>query len=139
MPRPCRQFSSREISEVRRLQKAGKPRGEIAKMLGITSCSFAWHMKCGRFGVLPRNPGRRAGSDTPLKRPDIPEKGVLFGCPKNEWQERRNRIRDSWDSDEAARRAEQRLPNTPDLYSKFKHSPFRDEKPKDHRQSPKNW
>ena len=108
------------------MQKQGRPRGEIAKTLGITSSTYAWFLKTNRFGVLPKQQGR--GLKGPRQqRLDIEEQGQLFGCKKEEWQQRQKQIRDSWPRDEALKRSQQRTPNTPDLYSKFPHSPFRDE------------
>ena len=120
MPRPCRVFTEKEISQVKKMQTAGMPRGEIAGTLGITTSSFAWHMQCGRFGNLPKNPGRQAGRDKPLKRPDIPEQGVLFGCKQKDWQQRQQQIKNNWPDDERYRRSQQQLPNVSDIYDKFR-------------------
>ena len=120
MPRPCRVFTDEEVQTVRRMQEAGERRDDIAKSLNMTSSSFSWHMQCGRFGNLQRQPGRRAGSNKPLQKADIEEQGQIFGCPANEWQLRKIEIRDSWPEDEMQRRAAGELPNRADNYSTFK-------------------
>ncbi len=119
MPRSRREFTPREIQQVRQMQKAGMPRGKIAQALGITTPSLAWHLQCGRFGNLPKTPGRQAGRDKPLKRPDIPEQGILFGCKQKDWQQRQQQIKNNWPDAERYRRSRQQLPNVPDIYAKF--------------------
>ena len=120
MPRPCREFSQHEIQQVRQMQQAGESRANIAKTLGITSCSFAWHLQCGRFGNLTLQPGRRAGGKGKLQRADIEEKGQVLGCPQEEWQLRQIEVRDSWPPDERKRRFNQEVPNRSDNYSLFR-------------------
>ena len=134
MPRPAREFTDAEIKKVRQMQTEGKPRGEICRELGITTSAFVWYVRTNRFGVLPKKPGRGVKGNK-LQRADIPGEGQLFGCKKEEWQGRQKQIRDSWPEDEALKRSKQRTPNCPDLYSKFKHSPFRDEKQQKGRQN----
>ena len=119
MPRPCRVFTQQEIIQVRKMQSAGMPRDEIAKTLGITTPSLVWHMRCGRFGNLPKNPGRQAGRPGKLQRPDIESDGTLFGCQQKDWKQRQQQIKNNWPDDERYRRSQQQLPNVPDIYAKF--------------------
>lgn len=119
MPRPCRVFTDEEVQTVRRMQEAGERRDDIAKSLNMSSSSFSWHMQCGRFGNVQRQPGRRAGSTKPLQRADIEEQGQIFGCPANEWQLRKIEIRDSWPEDELVRRSKGEVPGRADNYSTF--------------------
>ena len=120
MPRPCRTFTENEIRTVQKMQEAGEPRTRIAETIGLTTPSFSWHMQCGRFGNVQRQPGRRAGSDKPLQRADIEEQGQIFGCPSNEWQLRMIEVRASWTDEELERRAKGEMPNRNDNYSVFR-------------------
>lgn len=126
VPRRAREFTNAQVQAARTMQKRGEPRGEIARMLGVSSATYAWYLQVGRFGMdLPTARGR----GRKLKRPDDESKEIVFGCPSKEWKSRQDKIRESWPEDEREKRARGKVPGFSDNYARFKNNPYRNNQP----------
>ena len=109
MPRKARDFTQSEIAKVRRMHKQGQSNHAIAAALGVRPRQLEWFMRYRKFGHLPSRRGQQ-----PDKRPvrvDDEKGKMCFGCPDSEWQARRDKIKNSWDSDQAALRSRAIMPN----------------------------
>lgn len=104
-----REFSAQEIELVTSLWNAGEPTENICRLAGVSKDTLDYHRQCGVFTHLPR---RVKGSGRKKARLDDESKQQLFGMPREEWQARRDAIRNKWSSDEAHERSKGIAPHS---------------------------
>lgn len=108
MPRKARTFTQAEVAKVRRMHKQGQSLSAIAAALGIRPRQLEWHMRYQKFGHLPSRKGQNAGWKIKF---DDELNGICYGLPDAEWKATRDEIKNSWNSEEAAKRSRSIMPN----------------------------
>ena len=109
MGRSLKTFNAKEIARVRKLHASGHSNAAIAASLGLTKTQLDRCLRYRKFGNLPKRRGYKP-KGYKAKPDDEPNK-ILFGQTVQEWQAKRDAIRESWPEDEELRRARTILPN----------------------------
>ena len=91
--RTRREFTQQEVEYVTTLWNAGEPAEELCRLAGITKNTLDYHRHCGAFVHLQK---RIKGTGKKRRRRDDEETGMLFGLSREEWEARRDAIRDGW-------------------------------------------
>lgn len=107
--RQRKEFTKQEVEFITTLWNAGEPAENICRLAGITKNTLDYHRHCGALVHLPL---RKKGVGPKRRRHDDEEKQMLFGLPKEEWEARRDAIRDQWTSEEAYERSKGIAPHS---------------------------
>jgi hypothetical protein len=109
LPKQPRHWTSNEKTKVREMFIGGHSWAEISAEVSCATKTLHWLRQKGLFGHLPDRQGQR-GNGCKTDTTDDENSEKLFGCQKQDWEQRLLEITCSWSDDERARRRVGELP-----------------------------
>ena len=114
--RPARHWSDNDKTKVREMFLGGHSWLQISEAVDCKTGTLRWLRQEGFFGPLPDRKGQRGKGSHGRTQPDDESSQTLFGCPRQDWEQRMLEITSNWSEDERARRRVGELPNDEKQY-----------------------